>query len=191
MTGKETHPIIEAAAQGQLPDWTCVKDSRMPHLASVAEVMLTWATDLELDLSDRQRWTAAGWLHDSLRDADPESFGAEVDEFPAKVRHGPAAAERLRQAGVDDEEVLQAITFHSLGCGGMERLGRYLYLADYLEPLRKFDRVEREALMGHLPHDPAKALRSVCARRIAYQVGRGTALRRETVEFWNEFVGIR
>ena len=191
MTGKELHPIIVAAAQGRLPDWACVKDARLPHLASVAEVMLGWATELGLDSSDRDRWTAAGWLHDALRDADPESLDAEADGFPAKVRHGPAAATRLRQAGVDDEEMLEAITYHSLGCGGMGRLGRYLYLADYLEPGRKFDRAEREALVERLPHDPQKALRGVCAQRIAYLTDRGTMLRPETVEFWNELVGSR
>ena len=191
MTGKELHPIIVAAARGQLPDWACVKDTRMPHLASVAEVMLAWATELGLDLRERERWAAAGWLHDVLRDADPESLDAEADGFPAKVRHGPAAAARLRQAGVDDEEMLEAIAYHSLGCGGMGRLGRYLYLADYLEPGRTFDRAEGEALAEHLPHDPEKGLRGVCARRIAHLLDRGTMLRPETVEFWNELVGSR
>jgi len=191
MTGKELHPIIVAAAQGQLPDWACVKLARMPHLASVAEVMLGWATGLGLDLPDRERWTAVGWLHDALRDADPESLGAEVEGFPSKVRHGPASAERLRQAGVDDEEMLEAIAYHSLGCGGMGRLGRYLYLADYLEPGRKFDRTEREALVKRLPHEPERALRTVCGRRIAYLLDRGTRLRPETVEFWNELVESR
>lgn len=163
----------------------------MPHLASVAAVMQDWATRLGLDRRERARWTAAGWLHDALRDADPEGLAAEADEFPAKVRHGPAVAARLREAGVDDEEMLQAIAYHSLGCGGMERLGRYLYLADYLEPGRTFDRTVLDELAQHLPHDPLTALRGVCARRIAHQLGKGTALRPETVAFWNELVGSR
>ncbi len=191
MTGKELHPIIVAAARGQLPDWACVKDKRMPHLASVAEVMQTWATELGLEPREKERWTAAGWLHDVLRDADPQSLEGDAGDFPAKVRHGPAAAARLRRAGVDDEDLLEAIAYHSLGRGGMQRLGRFLYLADYLEPRRKFAREGRDALVEHLPHDPERALRGVCAQRIAHQLQRGTALRPETVEFWNELVGRR
>ncbi len=92
---------------------------------------------------------------------------------------------------MNDEEMLEAIAYHSLGRGGMGRLGRYLYLADYLEPGRRFNPAEDAALRARLPEDLAGVLRTVCERRVAELLGRGLALRSETVEFWNELVAGR
>lgn len=183
------HPIIMAAARGELPAWARVRAGRMTHLASVAELLARWATELGLDESNRMRWVAAGWLHDSLRDGDPESLAAVAAEYPARVQHGPAAAERLSEEGVDDRELLDAIRYHSLGNSGLGALGRYLYLADYLEPGRPYAPVENAALRAALPHAPDAVLRRVCALRIQEVVSRGLPLRRETVAFWNELQG--
>jgi len=186
MTNQALHPIIAAAARGDLPDWACVAPDRRPHLAAVAEVLNTWAKELGLDETERMRWVAAGWLHDALRDADPDGLADEADGYPRKVRHGPAVAARLRKAGVDDEELLEAVAYHTVGRGGLGRLGRYLYLADYLEPGRSFENSERAELARRLPQDREAVLKSVCARRITRLLDRGFALPRETVDFWNE-----
>ena len=37
------HPIIEAAARGELPAWARVRAGRMIHLASVAELLARWS----------------------------------------------------------------------------------------------------------------------------------------------------
>ncbi|NIN71469.1 MAG: HD domain-containing protein [Gemmatimonadetes bacterium] len=186
MTRRKLHPLIVAAARGELPVWARVRTGRLTHLASVAELLTSWAAELGLDDSDRMRWVAAGWLHDSLRDEDPESLAAAAAHYPAQVQHGPAAAERLSAEGVDDRELLDAIRYHSLGHRGFGALGRYLYLADYLEPGRPYAPVENAAMRAALPHEPDAALRRVCARRIREVLNRGRPLRRETVAFWNE-----
>ncbi len=183
------HPIIVAAAGGELPAWARVRAGRMTHLASVAELLARWATELGLDETDRLRWVAAGWLHDSLRDEDPESLAAAVAEYPVQVQHGPAAAERLRAEGVDDGELLDAIRYHSLGNGGLGALFRYLYLADYLEPRRPYAPVENAAMRAALPRESDAVLKRVCALRIQEVLSRGRPLRRETVAFWNELQG--
>lgn len=183
------HPLIVAAAAGQLPAWACVRAERLIHLRSVAELLARWAAELGLDESDRLRWAAAGWLHDSLRDADPESLAAAAAEYPEQVQHGPAAAERLAAEGVDDRELTDAVRYHSLGYSGWGALGRFLYLADYLEPGRPFAPVENAALRAALPHEPDVALRRVCALRMEEVLNRGRPLRQETVAFWNELQG--
>ncbi len=151
--------------------------------------MAVWAGELALDERDRTRWTAAGWLHDALRDADSGELCSEAGDFPAKVRHGPAAAARLRKAGVNDDELLDAISFHSLGRDGLGQLGRLLYLADYLEPTRTFDPVENAALRARLPADEHAVLRLVCARRLSDTLGRGIPLHPASVSFWNQLAG--
>ncbi len=183
------HPVIAAAAAGDLPEWAAVRSWRRAHMAAVAELLGRWADELGLGRRDRQRWRAAGWLHDALRDADAEGLTAEAGEYPPGVRHGPAVAARLAAAGVEDRELLEAIHYHTLGRRGWGELGRFLYLADYLEPGRSFDPVERASLIVRLPHEPAEVLKRVCALRISYQLGHGVPLHHETVEFWNGLAG--
>lgn len=189
MTQAGLHPIIAAAAAGDLPDWAAVRSRRRAHLASVAGLLGDWAGELGLDRRDRQRWMAAGWLHDALRDADAEALASEARDYPPKVRHGPAVAARLAAAGVHDTELLEAIRFHTLGRRGWSALGRYLYLADYLEPGRPFDPAERARLIERLPHEPTEVLERVCARRIQHQLERRVPLHPETIDFWNGLVG--
>ncbi|HSH45815.1 MAG TPA: HD domain-containing protein, partial [Longimicrobiales bacterium] len=67
------HPSIAAASTGQFPDWTDAGEERRAHIRRVAGLMDTWAEALGLEAAERGRWRAAGILHDSLRDADPET----------------------------------------------------------------------------------------------------------------------
>ncbi|UCF19907.1 MAG: HD domain-containing protein [Gemmatimonadota bacterium] len=189
MRAEPLHPIIVAAAQGELPSWARVRPARRSHLASVARLLGQWASELGLPSLDTTRWIAAGWLHDALRDAAPSDLKEEAGDFPGRVRHGPAVAARLETAGIGDEELLEAIRYHSLGRGGMGRLGRFLYTADYLEPGRPFDPAAHAAWRARMPEEHVAVLRWVCARRIAERLERGKPIHRETLEFWNGVVG--
>lgn len=187
MRESDLHPIIRAAAEGRLPDWARVSPSRRAHLERVVDLLADWARGLGLTERDRARWEAAAWLHDALRDVEPGSL-SEASEYPPKVRHGPAAARRLRAEGIGDEEVLEAIAAHTLGRPGLGRLGRYLFMADYLEPGREFENDERAALRARLPAEESLVLREVCARRIRWRLRDGKPLHPDTVGFWNELV---
>lgn len=191
MTRTNLHPRIAAASRGELPEWSRVENERLPHIESVARLLSEWARMLNLDPVDCQRWVAAAWLHDALRNADPEELAGVAPEYPASVRHGPAAAARLESEGVDDSELLEAIRYHSIGRAGLRRLGRHLFLADYLEPTRQHESADGEALRARLPAEVEEVLIVVSASRMAYQRERGNPLLRETVEFWNELTGER
>ena len=183
------HPIIAAAAAAELPPWASVRPERRVHMAAVARLLDLWAHRLGLADVDRARWRAAAWLHDALHDADPAALGADAPDLPAPIRHGPAAAARLAREGVVDEELLEAVRWHTLGCPDWGRLGRFLYLADYLEPGRTFRAAERAGLRARLPEDEQAVLRAVCRRRLVRLVSRGLALHPRTVGFWNELAG--
>ena len=189
MSESELHPLIAAAARGGLPGWAAVKDSRLGHLESVATLLARWAEELGLDERDRLRWAAAGWLHDALRDADPNELADAAADFPEAVRHGPAAAIRLESAGIDDEELVDAVRYHTLGRNGLGRLGRFLFLADYLEPGRDFGGGGATKLRARLPEDLEPVLKTVCAWRIGYLIGCGIPIRPETAGFWKELSG--
>ena len=90
----------------------------------------------------------AGLGHDIAREIPGKEILSLVkDDFPKSalelektvLLHGRAGAEILKERfGILDEEVLDAIRHHTLGRPGFGRLGKILFISDYLEPLRKF-----------------------------------------------------
>ncbi len=162
-----------------LPPWAVVAPERRAHIERVVELLDAWAAARRTPDAERARWLRAGWLHDALRDAPAAN----------ELAHGPMAAERAARAGETDRGVLDAVRYHSLGYAGWDDVGKMLYLADYLEPGRAFDREVRASLAARVPQDRDAALQQVAARRIARVIDGRWPLVRETVDFWNSLVG--
>ena len=58
-----------------------------------------------------------------------------VEEQVPILLHGPVAAEMLRQQdGLDDDEIHEAVYWHSIAHVGMEEPAKVVYLADKLDP---------------------------------------------------------
>jgi len=156
----------------------------------VAALMESWARALGLGDTEVARWSAAGQLHDVLRDADPAELVSLVapDErdLPAKALHGPAAAARL--AGLVAPTVANAIRHHTLGDPGLDRLGRALYLADYLEPGRRFADDQRALLRVRVPEDLDEVLREVVAWRIHNLLDARLPIHPRTAGLWRSLV---
>jgi len=161
-----------------LPEWAVATPERRAHIERVAALLSTWATALRVPAAERARWLRAAWLHDALRDAPA------ADE----LQHGPMAAERAARDGERDLGVLDAVRYHSLGHARWDDVGKMLYLADYLEPGRPFDREAHRALAARVPGERDAVLRDVAARRIARVIDSGWPLVRETVDFWNSLL---
>jgi len=161
-----------------LPAWAVAGPERRAHVARVAALADAWARAMGVPADERGRWSRAVWLHDALRDAPA------ADE----LAHGPAAAERAAREGETDAGVLDAVRYHSIGFAGWDDVGRMLYLADYLEPGRSFDREARAALAARVPAERDVVLREVARRRIERTVRSGWPLAPETVGFWNALV---
>ncbi|MDB4951038.1 MAG: hypothetical protein JWM27_3687 [Gemmatimonadetes bacterium] len=183
-------PLLRAAARGELPAWTCVKPKRLAHMGRVAALLRAWAEQLRLSEAEADRWCAAGWLHDALRDADPEALRPLVPpafrDLHPLLLHGPAAAEKL--AGEADEEMLDAIRYHTLGCACFGRLGRALYLADFMEPGRTFDVAWTASLRARMPAEMHAVLRDVVEARVRH-VEEGGAVHPLTLEFHRAVCG--
>jgi HD superfamily phosphohydrolase YqeK len=87
--------------------------------------------------------------------------------------------------GERDRGVLDAVRYHSLGYAGWDDVGRMLYLADYLEPGRRFRQAARRAMAERVPHEPARVLLEVARERLRWAVDAGRAVMTETIGFWN------
>ncbi len=185
--------VVEKAAHGMLPEWAEVRPKRLQHIERVATLVAEWADALLLAAPEKQRWVAAAWLHDALRDARPETLRALLDDdfadWPGPLLHGPAAAARLRTSGVTDETLLRAIAYHTVGHPDFDQAGRALFLADFLEPGRTFDPVARAVLRARMPHEENAVLRDVLRNRMAHLISAHKKIRRETVALWNTTAG--
>lgn len=170
-----------------LPEWAEVGEKRRAHIARVTALLDRWAMELQLDADEAQAWHDAGRWHDALRDARAESLRTLADdaERPVETLHGPAAAVRLAREGETRRDVLDAIRWHTVGYAGWSRVGRALYMADFLEPGRQFARADRAFLADHLVHDFDGVFRQVVRMRIEWTVREGKALFPETVALWN------
>ena len=160
----------------------------------VAALLMEWGDGFGLDETERMRWAALGYLHDAVREDDPEPLRPRVppafSRLPGRLLHGPAAAERLRVEGVKDGEFLNAVAFHTLGHPGLGLMGRSLYAADFLEPGRDLLNEWRAELRGRMPGELDGVVREVLGARIHHLVELGSPLRPETVAFWNVLTGL-
>jgi HD superfamily phosphohydrolase YqeK len=164
-----------------LPDWAQVSAARRAHIERVVALLNRWADAMHIDAKERDRWLRAGWLHDALRDAPVD------DPFA----HGPAAADRAAAAGERDRGLLDAVRYHTVGSAEWDDVGRMLYLADFLEPGRPYDRADRADLARRVPAETDAVLREVARRRLEWVVRSCWPLPAETVAFWNSLVGRR
>ncbi|MEX2465739.1 MAG: HD domain-containing protein [Gemmatimonadota bacterium] len=183
------HERVAAAAGGRLPEWARVGAERRAHIERVAALMASWAQRRGMSEEDQARWSAAGYLHDALKEADPDMLRALISEdlgaLPDGVLHGPSAREKLLAEGVSDAPLLLAVAFHTLGHPDLDDLGRALYVADFTEPGRPSLGGWREELRDRMPHELDAVTKEVAAARIRRLVERGVPLSKPTVDFWN------
>ena len=96
--------------------------------------------------ADPDKCALAGLLHDCAKEL-PEKQQIELSAkiihgyIPGKqILHSPAGAVYAKEHyGVEDQEVLDAIQFHTIGREVMTITDKIVYLADKIEPARHFD----------------------------------------------------
>jgi len=173
------------------PPWAQLGAERRAHVERVVALLRQWGEAQGAPAPERDRWLRAAYLHDALRDAPPEELARLAPDawgWPS-LRHGPAAARLAAEGGETDRGVIRAVHYHSVGFAGWDRVGRLLYLADYLEPGRPFRAAERTAQAARVPHEADAVLREVAAERLRWVLDAGRPLIAESVEFWNGLVG--
>lgn len=175
-----------STAEIELPPWSVVSPRRRAHIARVNELALSWAEAMHLEEAERDAWADVTRWHDALRDAGEAELRATVPDldWPTSLLHGPAAATRLSRGGERRPEVLDAIFWHTVGNAQWERTGRVLYMADFLEPGRQFDRERRARLAASVPDDFDEAFRQVVKLRLGDRIAAGDELRPESLALW-------
>lgn len=121
-----------------------LKPSRFAHTIGVAE---TAAELAGLNGLPAGKAYVAGLLHDCAKNLGDDELlelagisGADADEIAVMpVLHAPVGAYVARERyGVKDPEVLSAIRRHTIGAEDMSLLDAIVYVADMIEPGRKY-----------------------------------------------------
>lgn len=122
-----------------------MKDSRYQHTLGCEAV----AYDLALIHGyDTEKASIAGILHDCAKDRSDEELLWECERRKLPVTkiesqrtlllHAKLGAAYAREEfGIRDEEILNAIIYHTTGRPGMSLLEKIIFIADYIEPNRR------------------------------------------------------
>ena len=109
---------------------------------------------------DIERAYLAGLLHDYARELSNSQLlelamehdlsHDEVELLQPNLLHGPVGAWLLQEQGIiTDEQILNAIRWHTTGHPNMDQLSRIVYIADYIEPNRDFPGVDALRQIAH------------------------------------------
>jgi 2-amino-4-hydroxy-6-hydroxymethyldihydropteridine diphosphokinase len=179
--------MIHETIGGPLPAWADVNERRRAHISRVTLLLSRWATAMAIDDAERVAWLDAGRWHDALRDAPVAQLRELIPDsaLPERALHGPAAAARLEQEGETRFDVLEAIRWHTVGHPDWGRVGRALYMADFLEPGRPFWPRDRAYFAELVPTNFDGTFRQVIRMRLEWTLSEGHALFPQAVALWN------
>jgi len=122
-------------------------DERLSHTMGVVKMAKELAIRYGADEAKAEK---AAWYHDIFRRQSEAFFsflpksGMNAEEYPnLNLLHGPLAAKYLELVlGEQDDEVLNAVCYHTTARAGMGKLEKILFIADKCEEGRSYPGVE-------------------------------------------------
>ena len=171
-----------------------LSDIRFRHTIGVAETARTLAEKWGADPDSAY---LAGLVHDCAKEIPVkqmveslEKHGYICDEMERQspnILHAPLgsilAGERY---GVEDTEVLDAVRYHTTGRVDMSLLEKIIYVADFIEPGRKYKEVQCVRDLAFKDID--KAVLKEADIVIKYIIDKGGVLHTESVRTRNSFL---
>jgi predicted HD superfamily hydrolase involved in NAD metabolism len=179
-----------------IKDWvkTQVSPRRFLHIQGVAQTAVKLA--LRHDHS-AQKAEMAAWLHDcakELHKADmlkwikKGSFSLDAEEKKIPALWHPHAGAGLAKIkwGIKDKDVLEAIRCHTLGSPEMGPLAQVVFVADFIEPGRTFEGVEKVRLVARKDLNEAVLLK--CSMTVEDLLSRQMKIHGRLLATWNRFL---
>ena len=164
-----------------------LKPKRMPHVLGTEQEAIRLAKQYGADIAKAQ---IAALLHDCTKKLTMEEqlelckhYGIELDALEQKalkLLHAKTGAAVARDLFGVDDDIYNAIYWHTTGKADMTVLEKVIYMADYIEPNRMFDGVDdlRDAVHTDLDMGLLMGLEDC----IAEMVERGSPVHHNTVE---------
>ncbi|MGD6872662.1 bis(5'-nucleosyl)-tetraphosphatase (symmetrical) YqeK [Sutcliffiella horikoshii] len=166
-------------------------ERRYVHTIGVIEAAIELAERYGVD---KDKAELAAIFHDYAKFRDKEEMRRiiidqkmpqDLLQFHDELWHAPVGAYLVeKEAGVSDDEVLEAIRCHTSGKINMSTLDKVLYVADYIEPGRDFPGVEqvRESAKSSLDIAVIQAMKNT----ITYLLTRNQPVYPDTFHAYND-----
>lgn len=167
-------------------------EKRLRHSLGVEKMAVSLAKRFG---EDEQKASAAALLHDIAKKtkdytALAEKYNIESDEVEREMPdllHGPIAAAIMEhELGITDEDILNAVRYHTTGRPGMSRLEKIIYMADLVEENRAFEGVE--ALREAVQTDLDRGTRLGMAHVLIYLAATGSLICEKSVRAYNDMI---
>lgn len=167
-----------------------LNERRLKHTYSVVDEAVKLARHYGADVEKAQ---LAALFHDMFRSTNPAVLNMYIRQLglPNKLidnpnlSHGKIAAEMMkREYGIDDADMINAVSFHTTGRAGMSTLEKVIFLADAIEPGRNYPTVEETRALAYVDLD--KACISSLARTVEYIRKKGEYLDPDTENALND-----
>lgn len=171
-----------------------LNEKRYLHSLAVADEAVRLA---DMYGADRQKAYLAGLLHDITKNASAEehlnilnTFGiilTDIEKEAEKLWHAMSGAAYVKHILlIDDDEIYDAIRYHTTAKADLSLLSKVLYLADYTSTDRDYDDVD--VIRGLVNKSLDDAYLYALKYTITDLTGRGKALHPDTVSAYNETV---
>ena len=143
--------------------------------------------------ADPEKARACSLYHDMFRRASDEHIEEYINKYglDPKYRHDPdlahskiAAIYMKNLMGITDEDMLNAVAYHTTGRAGMSVLEKVIFLADAIEPARDYPSVDY--LRELADEDLDEACLAVLERSEDYLRLKGRKMDPDSIEFMNE-----
>lgn len=171
-----------------------VLEERKSHVYGVLDFCKRLAKRYALS---KDKLAVMALAHDLFRDTPSNKlskmancYGIEISELFAKrpiLIHGLVSSAYLkRRFGIEDEDILLGVAYHTSGHPDFGALGKALVLADSLELTRVYDKVNQLREIAFYDLDIAYV--EVIRNKIDYAVNHNLYLLPETVDTWNKLM---
>ena len=139
-----------------------LSDKRFNHVLRVEEMALELA---EMYTVDAERVSIAALLHDVAKEESSsemldliisENLDLDLLQYGPQIWHAPVGAvQARREFAVEDEAILNAIKYHTIGAPDMGDVEKVIFIADYIERGRTFDGVKEARQLANESLDDA------------------------------------
>ena len=147
-----------------------------------------------------ERVVASAWLHDVAKFFELEKMIQLIkDKYPevqneqsksTAILHGFAGAEFIRENfelfGIEDEEILDGVKYHTIGKENMTTLSKIVYLADAIEDARMWEGVDIARELAKVNLD--EAIKFEIDEKLKYLISKDTIIHPNIILFRNSLI---
>ncbi len=165
--------------------------NRYNHIISVANTSKNLANIYNINIE--KSYTAA-LLHDFTKEYPLDKQKDIMDKYFKDTEayniipawHSYTASIVVKEDfDIHDEDILNAIKYHTLGNKNMNDIAKIVFISDYIEPLRKYiDTKYYDSLIGKITLD--ELLLDVLTKKITYLKNKNNYIPKQTLELEEE-----